>query len=309
MTKDILIGPATKIGPLHVTPLMWQEMSRRTYSAPPIGDALVFSEIDDEDGARVEHIYVENDSREDFFLPSGWVIGGNLLQTRILNFDEFIAAGSGHVISVSCVEKGRWSGGVNPIDGGRAPISVAAAGWNYEPKNRAWEMNSGERQSKVWSQVSRQESRNGTRSTNSLMQVMSEDSKWDTTISNLRSEIDKKYSPMYGQNGVVISVGGSPLLMEFYSDEKIAQRIIHQTLKALTFDTEFESYNEVAQETISQFIAGSGIEQLHYLREEDWAILLGSGTECIDTKASMDSDEKFVHVSTINRNHRILLGV
>lgn len=309
MTKDILIGPARQVGPLHITPLMWQDMSSKTYEAPPMNDLIKVSELDDDEGPRVEDIYIENLSSEDLFLPSGWVLGGSLLQTRILDFDEFIAAGSAKVTSVSCVEKGRWSGGINPIDGGRAPISVALAGWTYEHQSRNWQMNTSRRQSSVWQQVSRQETRNGERSTNSLMQVMREDSSHEGNIRKLHEELDSNYSPMYGQNGILVSIAGVPLIMEFYSNEAVAQRIIRETLKSLTFDVESEQFSQQPESRVSDFIAQAGIDNLHYLREEDWAVLLAGGNEEIDVRASLDSANKFIHLSAINRNHPVLLGV
>lgn len=309
MTKDILIGPARQVGPLHITPLMWQDMSSKTYEAPPMNDLIKVSELDDDEGPRVEDIYIENLSSEDLFLPSGWVLGGSLLQTRILDFDEFIAAGSAKVTSVSCVEKGRWSGGINPLDGGRAPISVALAGWTYEHQSRNWQMNTSRRQSSVWQQVSRQETRNGERSTNSLMQVMREDSSHEGNIRKLHEELDSNYSPMYGQNGILVSITGVPLIMEFYSNEAVAQRIIRETLKSLSFDVESEQFSQQPESRVSDFIAQAGIDNLHYLREEDWAVLLAGGNEEIDVRASLDSGNKFVHLSAINRNHPVLLGV
>jgi hypothetical protein len=308
MTKDILIGPASQIGPLHITPLMWQGMSSKTYEAPPMNDFIKVSELDDDEGPRVEHIYIENLSSKDLFLPSGWVLGGSLLQTRILDFDEFIAAGSAKVTSVSCVEKGRWSGGFNPLDGGRAPISVALAGWTYEHQSRKWQMSTSKRQSSVWHQVSRQESRNGERSTNSLMQVMREDSSHEGNIRKLHEELDSNYSPMYGQNGILVSIAGAPLIMEFYSNEAVAQRITRETLKSLTFDVEGEKFSQQPESRVSDFIASAGIDKLHFLREEDWAVLFAGGNEEIDVRASLDSANKFVHLSAINRNHPVLLG-
>ncbi len=170
-------------------------------------------------------------------------------------------------------------------------------------------MNTSRRQSSVWEQVSRQETRNGERSTNSLMQVMREDSSHEGNIRTLHEELDSNYSPMYGQNGILVSIAGVPLIMELYSNEAVAQRIIRETLKSLTFDVENEQLSQQSESRVSDFIAQAGIDNLHYLREEDWAVLLAGGNEEIDVRASLDSANKFVHLSAINRNHPVLLGV
>lgn len=175
-TNDLRIGPAKQLGPLQVWPLIWEGLIAHNYKVPPNLDDLIFGEIEDEDGPSVDCIQVENPTDEAFIIPSGWIISANLWQDRTINSMEYIEPHSTVAVSVSCVEKSRWSPESKTIDGGRAPFSVIAAGFEYDASRGFWNLDSTSRQTRVWKQVSRQESRSGSRPTNSLRQVMEEDS-------------------------------------------------------------------------------------------------------------------------------------
>jgi len=128
----LFIKETQQIGPIHVWPLKVTAVSSHLYSVPPFGDKLIFSEYDDGDGGRVNVIEVHNPTDEDFMIPSGWIVGANLLQVRTFNHSELVKAGESILADVSCVEKGRWGDGQNETDGGRAPFSVIGAGWDYD---------------------------------------------------------------------------------------------------------------------------------------------------------------------------------
>ena len=134
----LFIKETQQIGPLHVWPLKVTGVSNHPYSVPPFGDKLIFSEYDDGDGGRVNVIEVHNPTDEDFMIPSGWIVGANLLQVRTFNHSELVKAGETILADVSCVEKGRWGDGHNETDGGRAPFSVIGAGWDYDAESRLW---------------------------------------------------------------------------------------------------------------------------------------------------------------------------
>jgi hypothetical protein len=173
---EISTQASQQIGPLDVWPLRWTGLSKVNYEVPPAISRLKFSEHDDGDGPRVEWIEVSNPTEDPFIIPSGWIVGAELNQVRTFNHSEHIMPRETILASVSCVEKGRWGVGKNVVDGGRAPFTVNAAGWNFDWNQGMWKLDRESRQSRVWDQVHKQEERSGTRPTNSLEQVMREDS-------------------------------------------------------------------------------------------------------------------------------------
>lgn len=309
MINDLTIGKPKQIGPLEVWPLSWKGTSNVPYRMPPLTGELKFEEFDDGDGPRVSCIQVKNHSTHDFLIPSGWIVGAELLQVRSFNFAELVPAGQAILADVTCVEKGRWSSGVNRVDAGRAPISVITAGWDFHQESRTWRINRQTRQSRVWSQVSRQENRSGIRDTNSLEQIMREDSVSDSNLANLHREIKSHLQSWEDQNGALIVFGGEPLLMEFFSNTKAFENILRETLNSLAFDLDHFRFRSVAQSHIEGFIRDSGLESMHMLSEDEWSLLMGGGNEKIDTKAILDRNKKVMNLTAINRSHRILLEV
>jgi hypothetical protein len=309
MTNDIKIGKPQQIGPLEVWPLMWTGLSGAPYRTPPFGDGLKFEEYDNGDGPRVSCIEVKNPTDQDFLIPSGWIVGAQLLQVRSFNSAELVPAGHSILADVSCVERGRWSHGINRTDGGRAPISVIAAGWDYDQSSRSWRMNKETRQSRVWNQVSRQESRSGVRETNSLEQIMREDAATDLNLSQLHSEVLNQLRTYEGQNGALIGFEGEPLMMEFFSDEAASKTILKETLTSLAFDIDQFAFRPVSKSHVKGFIRESGVGELQMLSDDDWALIMAGGSEHVDTKATLDRNSKVMHLTAINRSHRILLEV
>lgn len=309
MTYDIKIGKPQQVGPLEVWPLAWEGLSGASYKTPPIEAGLKFEEFDDEDGPRVSCIAVENLLDEDFLIPSGWIFGAELLQVRSFNNDELIPAGQSVLVDVSCVERGRWSSGTNKVDGGRAPLSVMAAGWDFDSARGSWQLNKENRQSRVWNQVTRQENRSGTRYTNSLEQIMREDASSDQNVARVHNEIANRLRFHEGQNGALIAFEGEPLLMEFFSNQKSSKDVLKVTLNSLAFDVDQFGFRPTAKSHVDSFVRESGLGELLMLSEDDWAVLMAGGTEHIDTKATLDTQERVIHLTSINRGHRILMEV
>lgn len=309
MTNDIKTGIPHQIGPLEVWPLTLQGLSGAVYKTPPINGGLKFEEYDDGDGPRVSCIEVENLLDEDYLIPSGWIVGAELLQVRSFDNAELIPAGQSILVDVSCVEQGRWSRGKNKVDGGRAPISVMAAGWDFDRESSSWRLNKETRQSRVWSQVSRQESRTGVRETSSLEQIMREDASSDQNLSRIQNEIHNRLRFHDGQNGALVAFEGEPVLMEFFSNEKAFRGILKETLNSLVFDLDQFAFRPTVKSHVDSFIRESGIEGLHMLSKDDWAVLMAGGTEQVDTKATLDTKERVMHLTAMNRRHRILMEV
>ncbi len=308
-TINIFKNKSVQVGPLDIWPLRLEGLSRLKYEVPPAITSLDFRELEDEVGPCVESIEVGNPTDIPFIIPEGWIVGANLLQVRIFDRAAHINAHATIVASVSCVEKGRWSAGVNVVDGGRSPLTVSSAGWNFNSSRGIWEINQEERQSKIWSQITIQESKTGLRPTHSLEQVMREDSSTSNVPRTIQNESESTFKTMRGQNGVLIGFEGEPLLLEMFSDPAALKKTIKQTLRSVSFDVDHLDLIALRESRIKDFIEEANIGRLQHLADEDWAILLSGGSSSINTQASMDVEGRFLHISAINRKHRILLEV
>lgn len=308
-TQKLRIGPSQQVGPLQVWPLIWEGLIAHNYKVPPIIEDLVFGEIEDEDGPTVDWIQVRNLTSDPFIIPSGWIFSANLWQDRTTNSMEYIEPHATVGISVSCVEKSRWSVGANVIDGGRAPFSVIAAGWEFDSKNGFWSLDKASRQTRVWNQVSRQETRSGIRPTNSLRQVMDEDSVQSNLQRTVLTEYHQKVITHPEQNGALIVLDGQPLVGEFFSNPIGLKRTLKETLRAVSFDATSTRSNGINSDEVRQFFLKIGHIKNHEIDSDHWGAVFAGGTFEIDTRISVNQNEEILYFSTINRNHRVLLGV
>lgn len=308
-TNDLRIGPAKQLGPLQVWPLIWEGLIAHNYKVPPNLDDLIFGEIEDEDGPWVDCIQVENPTDEAFIIPSGWIISANLWQDRTINSMEYIEPNSTVAVSVSCVEKSRWSPESKTIDGGRAPFSVIAAGFEYDASRGFWNLDRTSRQTRVWKQVSRQESRSGSRPTNSLRQVIEEDSFQSEIQSSVIQELNGNLISHPRQNWVLIALDGQPLVAEFFSNPKSLQSTLKETVIAASFDATSNSEIRISSDEVRRFFLEFQNYKNFEIDSDDWGAMFAGGSSGIDTRLFINNREEILHLSAINRNHRVLLEV
>jgi hypothetical protein len=308
-TNNLRIGPSQQLGPLQVWPLIWEGMTVHDFRVPPLLDNLKFGEIDDGDGPIVDLIQVHNPTDDPFIIPSGWIISADLWQDRAVNSMEYIEAHSTVGISVSCVEKSRWSAKLNSVDGGRAPFSVIAAGWNYDSERGFWDLDKNTRQSRVWAQVTRQETRTGSRPTNSLRQVMEEDSLSSHVQRTVVTEFKERILTYPNQNGVLVALDGQPLVGEFFSNPKCLKKTLKETLKAVSFDATSSISTNISSDEVRRFFLEIGNYRNHEIGSENWGTLFAGGSSELDIKVSTNTNDEILHLSAINRNHRVLIGV
>jgi hypothetical protein len=308
-TNDLRIGPAKQLGPLQVWPLIWEGLIAHNYKVPPNLNDLIFGEIEGEDGPWVDCIQVENPTDEAFIIPSGWIMSANLWQDRTINSMEYIEPNSTVAVSVSCVEKSRWSPESKTIDGGRAPFSVIAAGFEYDASRDFWHLDRTSRQTRVWKQVSRQESRSGSRPTNSLRQVMEEDSFQSEIQYSIIQELNGNLITHPRQNGVLIALDGQPLVAEFFSNPRSLESTLKDTVIAASFDATSNSELKISSDEVRHFFLEFQNYKNFEIDSDVWSAMFAGGSSGIDTRIFINNRDEILHLSAINRNHRVLLEV
>ena len=119
-------------------------------------------------------------------------------QHRVAAASALIGAGEALVLDVRCVEEGRWQGAGGHVRGGRrAPVSVRAA----------------QDQGRVWEQVRRYEQQYDASDTHSLLEATRQvEGRAAVAVHDLR--------PLPFQAGVLVGVGGYPLMVETYDSPR-----------------------------------------------------------------------------------------
>jgi hypothetical protein len=111
------------------------------------------------------------------------------------------------------------------------------------------------------------------------------------------------------QNGVLISLDGEPLVAEFFSNPSVIPSAVKKSLIASSFDATTGEKAGIEKHTVERFLDEVLASKIHTLKDEEWGVYLGGGTESLDIYLSKDSGERLIHLSTINRGHPALVGV
>lgn len=308
-TNNLRVAPAQQIGPLQVWPLLWESLTSHQYKVSSPLDLLEFEEFEEDDGPVVNWIQVHNPTDNPILIPSGWIISKDLLQERTLISAEYVEPHSTSAINVSCVEKGRWEETETVRPSVRAPISVMAAGFDFDSNKGMWVLDPKTRQERVWSQIERHENRSGKRITNSLAQIMEEDSKTLDSQKLVMRDLHTNLSIYPKQNGVLIALDGQPLLSEFFSNPEGIRLTVRKTLLAASFDAISTEHRGIEKEQVLKFMDEVRATKIQTIQEESWGVHFSGGSDTLDTHLTKSGDERVMRVSTINRGHTALLGV
>jgi len=308
-TNNLRVAPPQQIGPLQIWPLLWENLATHQFGISADLNQLEFAELEEEEGPVVGWIQVHNPTDHPILIPSGWVVAQGLLQERTLISPEYIEASTTSAIQVSCVEKGRWEKTAITRKVVRAPISILAAGFNFDSNKGIWVVDQNTRQDRVWKQIENYECRSGARETHSLTQILEEDAEKFEIQRKVSKDIREVLNVYPKQNGVLIALEGKPLLSEFFSNPEGIATTLNKTLMAASFDAQSEKNFGIDRETVLKYLAEVRATKIHLTQEETWGAHFSGGTDHLDTRLTKFGDERVLQVSTLNRNHPALVGV
>jgi hypothetical protein len=205
------LGSPTTYGPLTIFPV-WTDApltSRRPYTTATARGATV-AELSD--GPHVGRLQVTHDGHRPRVLFGGMLLEAGW-QHRVLLDDVAVARGAHQLVDVACVEQNRWGGGRDQRPGRRvAPLAVRGATHGLRPTDQPRPDVQRERradQDDVWRRVARYERMHGASVTSSLVEVAA---RLEDQVRALVALVQ----PLPGQRGVLIGVGGHPVLLEVF---------------------------------------------------------------------------------------------
>jgi hypothetical protein len=263
------------------------------------------SELDE---PQVNRIILSNNGDTDLFIPEGWLVEG-IKQTRALTEDVVLGANSSFAVDCVCCEAGRWGlPQVSSLQRGRAPISVIAAIRSTGIPDSVEDVRT--RQQNVWNSVSRQETRSGTRATNSLTQIMFEDSQSPEMNSRIQ-ELRRMTERSRRANGVAIAVSGQPLLLDYFSDQGLFERNFAALVESVAFDIFTAEEISTDNGRIRAFIEEALGADLNYRPAVQGGARYSSHSSKLDVKVFTWGvlENELRHFLAMDLNHRSLLEV
>ena len=216
------VGAGTAVGPLTLFPV-WTAGPGRLGISTALHADLAVSEL--AAGARVGRLTVRNNGKHAALLLEGELLEGGQ-QHRTCARDVLIDTGETVDIDTFCVEAGRWEAGQDSHgrQARRAPLSIRAMMAGGGPPEAG-----SRRQEQIWERVRRFDAVRGPSATSSLPEHLDRFG----SLARHRFTVPK---PLEGQRGVVIGVGGQPLLLEVFGTATLFRDHYRQLIEAALLD-------------------------------------------------------------------------
>jgi hypothetical protein len=170
--------------------------------------------VDERAGAPVvSELIITNGGQRPALVLAGELLEGGQ-QHRVAARSVVIGQHDAVVLDVRCVEEGRWSGTrSHHRTGRRAPVSVRTAG----------------NQGAVWGRIREYEQEYGVTGTHSVLDATQ-------SVQERAAALVKDLRPLPFQSGVLIGIGGQPLLLEVFDSPRTLHTVWEQLLQSAALD-------------------------------------------------------------------------
>lgn len=311
------VGAPTQAGPLTVFPVWTETLCTREFSVLN-QEHLSLAELAT---PQVGEVRLGNRGQIPMLIPEGTIFGGGW-QTRVAVADRYLLAGEETDLSVNCVERGRWQGEARHEIDGRAPISVVASLRGIRPAGR--EMR--DQQSEVWEKVSRLERHYGQRQTNSLRDIMADETLnerperaggaraarqghgVDPDVLETVNRLASRRLP--GQSGVLIGVGGHPASLELFGHPRFLRQQIANLLRAALLDASIVDFEPTTGRRARAFAEEIMYTPLNLTAAQSKSLAFSGKSSLVDvrTLTAANLNTGAFHLAVINRKHELALA-
>jgi hypothetical protein len=316
LTDRFHIGQGTQIGPITAFPVWTEAKLSISYDTTPVA-TLQVSELE---SPTIENLNIASTHPLPVLLPEGTVLDGGM-QTRVLSRDVLIPTNRAVQVSTLCVESGRWSGGKRHEVNGRAPLSVISALRGLRQDARGVRRDGSEhRQQVVWDSVARYETNYGRRATSSLSKLMrdeevlernSEQERINRRFKMLTEQLARFASnPLPGQSGVILGVGGHPVMLEIMTSNRNFKKHFETLLNAIALDAAVAEEIPTTSSRARKFAEIVMDTPLEILSADITGQLMSGSNELVDIKALQPTlrGGAAIHTTVINRSHELILA-
>lgn len=253
-------------------------------------------------GPSVSELVVDHAGPEPFLLLEGTVVAGGW-QDRVVITDHILVPGSVHPVEVCCVEESRWGSGDRQFhDARRAPIGVLSTlrGLGRTRPPEATTPRAGGRgdQGDVWSSVAGYQDVYGHSVTGSLNHALD---RADEALA-----VPPTLVPLPGQQGVIVSANGHPLLAEVFDHPTQLRQQLGRIVASLGADR--HRVRPVASPgwRVRSFAGAISKHALAAVGDAGTGIRAEGRDSLIDACATIDADGRLQHLSVLNVRHALL---
>jgi len=294
------LGAPLQLGPLTVFPI-WTDapLGPRSYrtTLPAAGGVK-----EQEGGPSVESLTVTNPGATPVLLLEGALLEGGW-QHRVLANSVLIGARDRQEVEVRCVERNRWGGERgHSVGSHRAPLAVRGAlrGLRADapPTQREYERRAD--QSDVWRRVNRYEQSHGASATSSLVDV-------HRHTEPQFAELLQGIRPLPAQRGLLIGVGGHPVLLEVFDHPDTLAEHWEAILSSLALDATMVPAAETPGHRARAFVRRACATQLSEQGPAGAGVEIGGTDQHLVSVRGIMAD-RLLHAAVVNVRHDLVLA-
>lgn len=240
--NGIEVGKMSSVGNLSIIPLYYSLSNRVIYKTLPELDQLddvTISELDS--GPTVGELWMVNGSTQNVLIVDGEELSG-AKQNRSSNATFMIGAHSRMILPVSCTEHGRWSPQYDVFNdsGVVMPYSVRCSKKESVDDELKYSRSYESDQSRVWSDISKIESRASYSSPTGAMKDVYTNREEDINI-YLRG-----FDSSDRQHGMIVMIGDEVAGLELFSQKSSMTAMFPKLLRSYAIDAMLTSKQELA---------------------------------------------------------------
>jgi len=334
------LGSPTHVGPLSVFPIWTDAPVPRRATRATLPKGATIDEMSG--GSQVERLSLANPTDKAFLLPGGSVFDGGW-QHRVLVHGVLVDAFTDLELDVRCVEAGRWRGeGRQRLHQRRAPLAVRGAlhgirhdrpaprSPGYSPRHtehldprtgythprsdddfRISTAHSDDQfgygdvafadvanQADVWSRVTRYERTMGASPSSSLVEVADK-------LDDQADGILERLPLLSGQRGVLIGIGGHPVVMEVFDHPRTLARQWEGIVTGVLADAALVPARPTPGHRARTFAARVSARHLDPWAQAGSALAVGAGDDLI-VADGVATPDRLIHLSVLNVRHELV---
>jgi hypothetical protein len=301
-TPTIHLGVPTQVGGLTIFPVWTDQPQPRRATLAELPTAAVITELDG--GPSVSSVQLANSTDLTFVLLEGTLFAGGW-QHRVLTHSVLVGAHANLVLDVRCVEQGRWDGeATKRVDSRRAPLAVWGAlrglGGARPPHGTCRPMQRAD-QGDVWRRVDSYQRIYGPSPTGSLVDVI------DAVDARHHAE-QLIPEALPGQRGVLIGIGGHPVILEVFDHPRAFARQWHRTIRGLLVDALRSRPVSTPGWRARAFAHRASRRHLEPCAPAGSGVLAEISDDLIDARGLHDGGGRLIHAASVNVRHDALVA-
>jgi hypothetical protein len=295
----IHLGVPAQVAGLTIFPAWTDQPSSRRAIPTDVPDGATITELPERPA--IEQLLVTNQTALSFLLLEGMLVGGGW-QHRVLANSLLVGPTAELVVDVRCVENGRWQGpGGHGVDRRRAPLAVRGALRGIQHPGPFRSAAAGEAradQGDVWARVDRYQQRFGHSATSSIVDVLDRIGRQEPGAPCPK--------PLTGQRGVLVGVGGHPVLLELFDHPRTLAQQLSPIVEGLLLDGLRKPWVVTSGRRARTFAGVASGRVLEVVDGAGDGVLVATRNALMDVRGVADRTGRLLHASAVNVRHELV---